>query len=83
MRAKDVLITAVMLGGIGGYVWWSLPPAVMQSREERARVEQSVSYSGCNEVRAAGKAPLYAGQPGYRETMDGDGDGIACETPRY
>jgi hypothetical protein len=38
-----------------------------------------VYYSGCNEVRAAGKAPLYAGQPGYSEDMDGDGDGIACE----
>lgn len=36
-------------------------------------------YSGCNEVRAAGRAPLYKGEPGYREGMDGDGDGIACE----
>lgn len=36
-------------------------------------------YSGCKEVRAAGRAPLYAGQPGYRIEMDGDRDGIACE----
>ena len=43
---------------------------------------QSVHYSGCNEVRALGKAPLYEGQPGYREDMDGDGDGIACEPYR-
>lgn len=42
----------------------------------------SVHYSGCNEVRAAGKAPLYSGQPGYRLEMDGDGDGIACEPIR-
>ena len=47
-----------------------------------AAVEQSVHYSGCDEVRAAGKAPLHAGQPGYREDMDGDGDGLACEPIR-
>jgi hypothetical protein len=44
--------------------------------------DRSVHYSGCNEVRAAGKAPLHAGEPGYSETMDGDGDGIACEPHR-
>jgi hypothetical protein len=42
-------------------------------------VEQSIYYAGCDEVRAAGKAPLYASQPGYSERMDGDGDGVACE----
>jgi hypothetical protein len=33
-------------------------------------------------ARAAGAAPIYRGQPGYREEMDGDGDGIACEPHR-
>jgi hypothetical protein len=42
----------------------------------------SVYYSGCNEVRAAGLAPLYRGDPGYRSGMDGDDDGIACEPHR-
>ena len=42
-----------------------------------------VYYSGCNAVRAAGAAPLYRGQPGYREEMDGDDDGIACEPHRH
>ena len=42
----------------------------------------TVHYSGCNEVRAAGKAPLHSGEPGYRVEMDGDGDGIACEPVR-
>ncbi|GGE93660.1 hypothetical protein GCM10011404_28340 [Sphingomonas prati] len=36
-------------------------------------------WGGCNSARAAGTAPLYRGEPGYREGMDGDGDGIACE----
>ena len=39
-------------------------------------------YSGCDEARAAGVAPLYFGEPGYRPQMDGDGDGIACEPYR-
>nr|WP_206024976.1 DUF1524 domain-containing protein [Rhodococcus sp. 14C212] len=36
-------------------------------------------FRNCAEARAAGAAPLYAGQPGYSEKMDGDGDGVACE----
>lgn len=38
-----------------------------------------VYYPNCDAVRAAGKAPLYRGQPGYRPELDRDGDGIACE----
>lgn len=82
MRAKELLLAAVMLGGIGGYAWSSLPPAAFQSSEQRTLTEQSVHYSGCNEVRSLGKAPLNAGEPGYRPEMDGDGDGIACEPIR-
>lgn len=40
----------------------------------------SVYYANCDAVRAAGKAPLYAGQPGYETPrLDRDGDGVACE----
>ena len=42
----------------------------------------AVYYRNCTEARAAGVAPLYRGQPGYRPQMDGDGDGIACEPYR-
>ena len=41
-----------------------------------------VHYANCSEVRAAGKAPLYRGQPGYTEGsrgLDRDSDGVACE----
>jgi len=57
-------------------------PPVETRRADPTAVEQSVYYAGCDEVRAAGKAPLYAGQPGYRPGMDGDGDGVACEPYR-
>jgi endonuclease YncB( thermonuclease family) len=36
-------------------------------------------YTNCTAVRAAGAAPLYSWQPGYRPALDGDGDGVACE----
>lgn len=37
-------------------------------------------YQNCAAVRAAGAAPLYAGQPGYEAPrLDRDFDGIACE----
>lgn len=41
-----------------------------------------VYFRSCKEARAAGAAPLYRGQPGYREEMDGDRDGVACEPIR-
>ena len=82
MRAKDILLPAALIGGLGGYAWSTMSPAAFQKPEKRAEIERSVYYSGCNEVRAAGRAPLYAGQPGYREGLDGDSDGVACEPYR-
>lgn len=40
----------------------------------------SVFYANCAAVRAAGKAPIRRGDPGYSSALDRDGDGIACET---
>ncbi|MGW4482085.1 excalibur calcium-binding domain-containing protein [Rhodococcus triatomae] len=37
------------------------------------------SYGSCADVRAAGAAPLYTGDPGYSRKLDRDGDGVACE----
>jgi hypothetical protein len=39
----------------------------------------SVYYANCSEVRAAGAAPIYRGDPGYSSSLDRDGDGVACE----
>ena len=38
-----------------------------------------VYYKNCSAARAAGAAPVYAGQPGYGSHLDRDGDGIGCE----
>ncbi|ABW11617.1 Excalibur domain protein [Parafrankia sp. EAN1pec] len=36
-------------------------------------------YANCAAVHAAGAAPLYAGEPGYRLGLDSNQDGVACE----
>lgn len=49
----------------------------------RERAPQEGDYwPRCDAARALGTAPIYVGEPGYREGLDGDGDGIACE-PYY
>ncbi|MFW0182859.1 GmrSD restriction endonuclease domain-containing protein [Rothia sp. CCM 9417] len=39
----------------------------------------AVYYKNCSAAKAAGAAPIYAGQPGYGSHLDRDGDGVACE----
>lgn len=56
-------------------------PAVVHE-EQRAPApapEPEVFYKNCAAARAAGAAPIYRGQPGYRSKLDADGDGIACD----
>lgn len=36
-------------------------------------------YANCKEAKAAGAAPIYQGDPGYRPELDRDKDGIACD----
>ncbi len=39
----------------------------------------AVYFKNCSAARAAGAAPIYVGEPGYRGKLDRDGDGVACE----
>ncbi len=39
----------------------------------------AVYYKNCTAVRAAGAAPIRAGDPGWQTKFDGDGDGVGCE----
>lgn len=54
-------------------------PAPVPAPAPAPGASKEVYFKNCAEARAAGAAPLYKGQPGYREKMDGDRDGIACE----
>ena len=40
----------------------------------------AVYYANCSAAKAAGAAPIYAGQAGYRPALDRDSDGVACES---
>ncbi len=75
----SAIASALLFGG-GTYAYINhLKPLDPAEAAKAQALMMSVTYAGCNEVRAAGKAPLRYGEPGYRETMDGDGDGQACE----
>lgn len=43
-------------------------------------VPAAVYYANCTAAKAAGAAPIYAGQAGYRSALDRDSDGVACES---
>lgn len=45
---------------------------------QRAR-GAGIYFPNCASVRAAGAAPVLAGEPGYGRHLDRDGDGIGCE----
>ncbi|MFE2922527.1 excalibur calcium-binding domain-containing protein [Streptomyces goshikiensis] len=40
---------------------------------------EPVFFKNCDAAKAAGKAPIRRGQPGYRDALDRDKDGIACD----
>ncbi|MEP9360068.1 excalibur calcium-binding domain-containing protein [Sphingomonas sp. KR3-1] len=83
MRTLLLVWGAVAIG-----TWAAMPQllavssAVTTTPEQRAAIERSAYYRNCNDARAAGAAPMYRGQAGYREGLDGDSDGIACEPYR-
>lgn len=46
MRSKDMLVPAIVLGAAAGYIWTALPPAMLWSGDQRARIEQPGMHSG-------------------------------------
>ena len=50
-----------------------------QPQQQQQTPAANVYYRNCTAARAAGAAPIYQGQPGYRAALDRDHDGIACE----
>jgi|KBSMisStandDraft_5_1062788.scaffolds.fasta_scaffold1277671_1 hypothetical protein len=92
MRSILFLVAAILLGLTGGYAWsqWSKPSAAQKATAQaqaipsakpgqtKAEIEETAYYADCDAAAAAGKEPLYEGQPGYRKELDPDGDGMAC-----
>ncbi|MBB4687055.1 thermonuclease family protein [Amycolatopsis jiangsuensis] len=55
------------------------PPRTTEEEPAPAPAPESIYYKNCAAARAAGAAPLHAGEPGYSRKLDRDGDGVACE----
>lgn len=84
-NSQFAVLVACLSATTFGFVWVQTEPKDSSPAAEQAGeflTADTVYYAGCDEARAAGAAPIYKGQPGYREDMDGDGDGIACEPYR-
>ncbi|MFF0989626.1 excalibur calcium-binding domain-containing protein [Kocuria nitroreducens] len=54
-------------------------PAEVLEAPAPAPAPADVHYANCTAAREAGAAPLLRGEAGYRDAMDRDGDGVACE----
>lgn len=80
-RPLNVAVTSALAAGVlylgVSYADPSLPGAALD------HVSNSLTYyANCDAARAAGVAPIYRGEPGYRSQLDRDDDGIACEPRR-
>jgi len=85
-RAQHLWLNAIAVAVIGTVIL-----AVVSSVSERAAqlnvanaaIESETTApaveESCSEAWAAGKAPIYENEPGYRSGLDGNSDGIACE----
>ena len=54
-------------------------PRTSAPKPAKTSAPASVYYKNCTAVRAAGAAPIHAGEPGYAKHLDRDGDGVGCE----
>lgn len=78
-----MILPAVVFAGVfaGALIDWTEPVATARTIIELAKpVDQH--FSGCDAARAAGRQNIPSWDPSYRERMDRDGDGLACEPYR-
>lgn len=66
-----------------GYHCHRAPASVMPSSRSRPlgflAMGSGGGFRNCAAARAAGAAPVRAGDPGYGRHLDRDGDGVGCE----
>jgi len=72
---------AIAFGG-ATYVLTPGAPEMPELRREWSKRTTDHRYSGCSEARANKHEDIASWEPSYREHMDGDGDGLACEPYR-
>lgn len=72
-----LLFKIVAVIGVGGAAMYAAPERT--GTWSGVTTKHIFGYRNCDAVRAAGKAPLSRGEPGYARHLDRDDDGIACE----
>ncbi len=85
-RARLLLEAGVVFALALGATLYALTPKAPGRAEVNAFVDERATdqhFSGCDAARAAGRENIPRWDPSYREHMDGDGDGLACEPIRY
>ena len=50
-----------------------------QNQNKKQKAPKQIYFKNCKEARAAGYSRMKRGEAGYREKLDRDGDGVACE----
>jgi hypothetical protein len=61
---KTVLAPRIALTALAGIA------DAMQKRSDNQTSDKSACYQNCSAARAAGAAPIYRGEPGYRPALD-------------
>jgi Excalibur calcium-binding domain len=77
MLRAGFIAGAIAVGIAGAPVAGATPSTITPS--PAPTTGSSVYYPNCKAACNAGAAPIYQGQPGYRPSLDRDGDGVACE----
>lgn len=75
MDRKFLTLVGLLSAGTFGATLLAITPDV-------ERVGDEPFYRRCSDAVATGAAPLRRDKPGYRDALDRDGDGIACEPLR-
>jgi hypothetical protein len=83
LRRLDRWASVAALTVIGGVaLYWGL--VMFSPWPPMMTLKHIASFPNCNAARAVGLAPAHKGEPGYWQSHDRDGDGIACEPwPRH
>jgi len=53
--------------------------AQAEAQAQQQQQTQTATFQNCTDVRAAGRAPIRQGEPGFQAKFDRDGDGIGCD----
>lgn len=80
-RTKGFIAIMMLLGGLqlSAFALATLAEPKKQERTSSLVLSASRLFQNCFDAQLAREVPIPRGEPGYHSTLDGDGDGMACE----